>query len=127
MPVTVSISFDASLLPADGLELQYMQSRLPGASRRPQELHSRRASHSGHRFQLSLTSYPQSGQNSAVSRNSQAGQIFQPAWVGSPQLGQVKVSLSGDFMVSIFDESIARARPAAGQARTILRFSLLLA
>jgi hypothetical protein len=106
MPVTVSISFEATWLPAEGLELQYMQSRPPGASRRPQVLHNRRASHSGHRFQFSLTSFPQSGQDRATSRNSQAGQIFQPAFVGSPQLGQVKVPFSGDFMVRFLRERV---------------------
>jgi hypothetical protein len=104
-----------------------MQSRLPGSSRRPQVLHSRRASHSGHRFQFSLTSFPQSGQDRATSRNSHAGQIFQPALVGSPQLGQIKVSLSGEFMVSIFGKIIAHIHPAAGRAWNTLQFLQFLA
>ena len=65
-----------------------IDSLFPFKIRVPHVLHSRRASHSGHRFQLAFTTMPQLGHESEPSGFSHAGQSVQVSLTGSPHAGQ---------------------------------------
>jgi len=68
--------------------VQWGQTWWPLGKRRWQMLHSRGASHSGQRFQFSLTGWPQTGQVNSTRRVSHTGQMRQFGCTGSLQFGQ---------------------------------------
>jgi hypothetical protein len=88
MPVAVSVKIGLNSCGPAGPSAHSGHPPAAAWIRLPQDLQTRRFSHSGHRFQFTLTGIPHCGQTSPLSGCSQAGQNFQPSFTGSAQAGQ---------------------------------------
>jgi hypothetical protein len=85
---SVNFSTESATLAVSPVGLLHEQFFSPGEIRFWHAWHTSNTSHSGHRFQFSLTGWPQSGHVGDFRRASHIGQIFQLSLTGSPHWGQ---------------------------------------